>query len=333
MWKTKGKSTITVESGRGNLESTQPSSIVKDFSDETSPRHNADDGIFPPISTRSIVSPVNAGGDDFRFICEQPRICPPPVADPKQEDGSIISRSKESRTLRDEYVSSPSVSPLPLLRPRNRHPSPRKLGDGREGDESDESTILWDEVDSPPPCKLGKRNDEEESDESVIRPGVEDDSIAISTPPFLRRRNRRLLRNLGETEQDEESHGSTIFWDEIPPALHPRHRAATIPIPKKSKVKGQKKSKKEEEGAEDGDGYKWAVNSLSDTASEEIWEFAGMNYPFEFAETRRPSLRSGSGSWSSAPVSSDETGSTVDTAELWTGELLAMSRDVTTTLA
>lgn len=250
---------------------------------------------------------------------------PPSVADTEQENGSIISRSKKSRIIRDEYVSSPSVSPLPVLRPRNR-PSPRKLGEGREEDESGESTIHWDEVDSPPvspqpalcphhrpsSCELGERNDEEVSDESMIRPRVGGGSPKILTPPFLHRRNKPLPLNQGETEQEEEIDESTILRDEVPVALQPRHRAATCPIPNKSKGKGKSKLEREEVGAEEGDRLGWAVNSLSDTASEEIWLFSGMNYPFEFAETRRPLLRSSSCSWSSAaPVSSDETGSTI----------------------
>lgn len=456
-WKTRGKSTITLEGRKGRLESTQPPPVVEDFSDETSPRlanslrrrsrvldlrslsgyHNADDEIFPPISTHSSLSSANAfwpetsthisprGGDDFCFVCQQPRTwllplagtkhevgsfnnvspspSPPPVlrprnrplpckagkgkeeeesdesiilwdevyspaistcphvllrgvedfcficqqprtspltvADPGQEDGSIISRSKESGIIRNEDVSSPSVSLLPVLRPRNR-PSPVKLGEGDEGDENNESTILWDEFDSPPVspppalrhhnrtsrCQIGQGQEGGDSDESVIRACVEDGSPAILTPSFLRRRNRPLPRNLKKLKQDEESEESTILWDEVPPALRPRHREATIPIPNKSKGKGK------EEGAEEEDGLEWAVNSLSDTASEEIWLFAGMNYPFEFIETRCASLRSGSWSWSSAPVSSYETGSTMDTAKLWSGDILAVSSDLTTIL-
>ena len=57
------------------------------------------------------------------------------------------------------------------------------------------------------------------------------------------------------------------------------------------------KDEDEEEGNFDS-----RAHVFDDTASEDIWLFAGMNYPFEIAETRRVPLRSGSGSsWSSAP--------------------------------
>lgn len=60
-------------------------------------------------------------------------------------------------------------------------------------------------------------------------------------------------------------------------------------------------------------------------ASEDTWLFAGMNYPFELAETRRVPLRSGSGSsWSSAPpiLSSSQTFS------ISSEEFLGLSREV-----
>lgn len=66
-----------------------------------------------------------------------------------------------------------------------------------------------------------------------------------------------------------------------------------------------KKEDDEEEGKFDS-----RAHVFDDTASEDTWLFAGMNYPFELAETRRVPLRSGSGSsWSSAPpiLSSSQT--------------------------
>lgn len=331
---------------------------------------NTADDISPSIPTHSSLSSANAfwpeacthisprGNDDFCFVCQQSRTWLPPVAGTEQEVGSLTCAHISSRGSDDFFFvcQQPrtwlppvadterevgsfhnvalSPSPPPILRPRNRRLL-CKVGNGQEGDESGESTILGDQADSPLvspplalrphgrslPCKLGGENDE---DESVIRPWVEDDSPATSTPPFLRGSNRPLPRNRGEIKQDEESHESTILWDKVPPALCPRHR-------NKSKRKGKEKSKKEE-GAGEEDGFEWAVNSLSDTASADIWSFLGMKNPFEIAENRSVSLRSGSCSWSLASVSSDETGSTMDTAELWSGELLAISRDVTTML-
>lgn len=404
-WKTRGKSAITLGSGKGRLESTQPPPVVDDFSDKTSPRrlanslrrrspvldlrllsgyHDAGDDLFPPLSTYSSLSsfwpetcthvsprgdddfcfvcqqprtsflplagtehevgsfnnvspspspppvlrprnrplPCNKAGkgkeeeeceesiilwdkvdspaistcphvllcgvEDFCFICQQPRTSPPTVADPRQEDGSTISRRKEKGIIRKEEVSSPSVSLLSVLRPRNR-PSPIRVGEGEEGDENDESTILWDEIGSPPlspppalrphnspsPCQIGQGPEDEDSDESVIRPWVEHGPPAISAPSFLRRPDSPWPPNLKSLKQDEESEESTILWDEVPSALRPRHREAKIPILNKSKRKGKV------EGAEEEDGLEWAVNSLSDTASEDIWLFAGMNYPFD----------------------------------------------------
>lgn len=255
---------------------------------------------------------LHRGGEDFFFICQQPRACLPPVADPKHEDGSLISRSKLG-ILKDDNVS-PSPTPPPVLRPRNRS-MPCKLGKWKGEEKSDESTILWDEFDSPPvpprsvlrphnrpsPCKLEKRNDDEESeesDESVIRIWVGDDSLSISPSLGLRRRSRPLLCNLRKRKEDEESDESMILWDEVPPSLRPRHRATTIPILTKGKGKG--KSKKQEEETQEEtqevtqeetqevtkedtkvDRFGWAVNSLRETADEDIWLSSGMNYPFE----------------------------------------------------
>ena len=275
-----------------------------------------DDVYSPAISTCPHVL-LLCGVEDFCFICQQPRTSPPTVADPRQEDGSIISRSKEFGMIRKEEVSSPSVSLLPpILRPRNR-PSPIKLWEADEGDENDKSTILWDEFDSPPvspppalrphnsrsPCQIGQGQEEEDSDESVIiRSWVEGGPPTISAPSFLPRPDSPVPPNPKKfKQQDEESEESTILWDEVPSALRPRHREAKMPILNKSRGKG-----KEEDGLE------WAVNSLSDTASEDIWLFAGMNYPFEFIQTSCVSLRSSSSSWcSSRPMY--ETGSTMDT--------------------
>lgn len=437
-WKTKSKSAIPVESGKGLWESTQPSQIVEDFSDETSPRlvnrlrrtrrildfhslsgnHIADDS-SPPFLARSRLSSVDdlwsetcihippgacqqpraclapvadtkeeggsfnnfsispsppppvvpcqrplpgkdkkgkeeaengeprilwddvdspvisiyhdvvtRRGGDFFSICQQPRACPPPVADPKHEDGSFIPKSKLSIPQDDNI--SPSPSPPPVLRPRNR-PMPCKRGKGEVEEDVDESTIIWDEFDSPlvppspvprsydglSPCTVEKRNDDEESegsDGSVIRLWVEEDSLAISRSIGLPRHDGPLLCNLRKRKEDEESDESTILWDEVPPSLRPRHRATTIPILTEKKGKEQS-NKQEEETEEEGtkeEGMKeegtkeetkedteeetkedtkvtskeervgWAVNSLNDTADEEIWLSSGMNYPFEF---------------------------------------------------
>lgn len=408
-WNTRGKSTITLESGKGRLESTQPPPVVDGFSDPTSPGplanslrrrstvldlrslsgyHDANNERFPPISTYSSLSSANAfwpetcthisprGDDDFCFVCQQPRRWFLPLAGTKHEPGSFNN-------------VSPSPSPPPVLRPRNR-PMPCKAGKGKEeeegdesiilwdevyspaistcphlllcgvgdfcficqqprtspptvadprqedgstisrsketgiiqkeegdeGDENDESTILWDEFGSPPvspppalrphnspwPCQIGQGPEEEDNDESVIRPWVEHGPLAISAPSFLRRPDSPLPLNLKGLKQDEESEESTILWDEVPSALRPRHREAKIPILNKPKRKGKGKG----EGAEEEEyGLEWAVNSLSDTASEDIWLFAGMNYPFGFIDTIRcVSLRSISCSGCSAPVSS-----------------------------
>lgn len=431
-WKIKRKSTIPVESGKELWESTQPSQIVEDFSDETSPRpvnrlrrtrrildfhslsgNHIADKIPPPCSARSRLSSVDSlwsetcihippgdcqqpraclapvadteeeggsfknfslspspppqvfprhrplpckdkkgkeeaendeprilwddvdspvistyhhvvpsRGEDFFFICQQPRACLPPVADPKHEDGSFIPKSKLSIPQDDNI--SPSPSPPPVLRPRNR-PMPCERGKGEGEEDDDESTIIWDEFDSPPvpippvlrphnrlsPCTVEKRNEDEESegsDGSVIHLWVEEDSPAISRSiSGLFRHNGPLLCNLRKRKEDEESDESTILWDEVPPSLRPRHRATTIPLLTKGKEKGQsneqeegtgeegtKKEGTKEETREDTkadtkadtkvtskeDRFGWAVNSLNDTADEEIWLSSGMNYPF-----------------------------------------------------
>ena len=169
---------------------------------------------------------------------------------------------------------------------------------------------------------MEERNDDEESDESdesVIRRWLEDDSFAISPSIGPLRCNGPLLCNLRKRNEDEESDESTILWDEVPPSLRPRHRATTIPILTKGKGKGE--SNKQEEGTKEEmkeeteeetkeetkeepkeetkgetkvetkadtkgkskeDRFGWAVDSLNDTADEEIWLSSGMNYPFEF---------------------------------------------------
>lgn len=308
--------------GKGEAESVEPT-ILWDEVDS------------PAISTYHHV--VSRRGEDFFFICQQPRACLPPVADPKHEDGSFIPKGKLSIPQDDNI--SPSPSPPPVLRPRNR-PMPCEIGKGEGEEDGDESTILWDELDSPPvspppvlrphnrlsPCKVEKRNDDEESeesDESVIRLWLEDDSLAISPSIGPLRRNEPLLCNLRKRKEDEESDESTILWDEVPLSLRPRHRATTIPILTKGKGKGE--SNKQEEGTKEEtkeepkeetkeetkeepkeetkeetkgetkvetkadtkgkskeDRFGWAVDSLNDTADEEIWLSSGMNYPFEF---------------------------------------------------
>lgn len=271
----------------------------------------------PAISTYHHI--VSRRGEDFFFICQQPRACLPAVVDPKHGDGSFIPKSKLS-ILQDDNIS-PSPSPPPILRPRNR-PMPCEIGKGEGEEDGDESTILWDEFDSPPvsppsvlrphnrlsPFKVEKRNDDEESDESdesVIRLWVEDESPAVSPSIGPLRHNGPLLCNLRKRKEDEESDESTILWDEVPPSLRPRHRATTIPILTKGKGKGEsnkqgggmkeetkvetKEEPKEEtrvgtkedsKGESKEDRFGWVVNSLNDTADEEIWLSSGMNYPF-----------------------------------------------------
>lgn len=262
----------------------------------------------PAIATCSL-----RGEEDFFFVCQQPWTCLPPVADPRQEDGSFIPRGKQLSILQDDN-DSPSPSPPPVLRPRNR-PMSCKLGKGNWEQESDELTIIWDEFDFPPvspppvlrphnrpsPFKPEERNNDEESeesDESVIRAWVEDDSMTIS-PSLGLCRNWPFVCNLRKREDDEESDESTILWEEVPPSLRPRHRATTIPILTKGKGKWQPNKQEEEtkeETKEDTkedtkketkeetkeDIFGWVVNSLRDTPDEVIWLTSGLNYPFEF---------------------------------------------------
>lgn len=289
----------------------------KEEAENDEPRILRDEVDSPVISTYHHVVPRRRG-EDFFFICQQPRACLPPVADPKHEDGSFIPKSKLSIPQDDNI--SPSPSPPPVLRPRNR-PTPCERGEGEREEDGEESTIIWDEFDSPPvplppvlrphnrvsPCTVEKRNDDEESegsDGSVIRLWLEEDSPAISRSIGLLRHNGPLLCNLRKRKEDEESDESTILWDEVPPSLRPRHRATTIPLLSKGIGKGQ--SDKQEEGTKE-EGTKedtkedtkadtkadtkvaskegrfgWAVNSLNDIVDEEIWQSSGMNYPFEF---------------------------------------------------
>lgn len=241
----------------------------------------------------SISSESNSGILQDDNISPSPS--PPPVLRPRnrpkpceREKGEGEDDGDEPTTiLWDKEFDSPPVSPPPVLRPDNRLP----------------------------PCEVEKREDDDDegsegSDESVIHLWVEDGSFATSPASIGQpRRDGPLLCNLRKRKEDEESDESTILWDEVPQSLRPRHRATTIPILTKGKGKEKEKrqSKKQEEDGrtkveakeetkEDSkadtkkadtkvasskeDRFGWAVNSLNDTADEEIWQSSGMNYPF-----------------------------------------------------
>lgn len=312
------KRPLTVKDGKGQeeAEGNEPAILLDD------------EVHFPVIPTYHHVIPSRE--KIFFSICQQPKAGLPLVADPKHEDGSFAPESKRSLPQADDI--SPSPSPPLVLRPRNRPMLCEERKDDWEED-GDESTILWDEFDSPlvspppvllpdnrlSPCEVEERDDDEESegsdDKSVIRLWANDDPFVISPSPsmgLLRRDGPPLICNLRKRKDDEDSDESTILWDEVPQSLRPRHRATTIPLLTEGKGKEKEKgqSNKQEEGTKEEtkektkeettkadtkeedrkadtksveskeDRFGWAVNSLNDTADEEIWLSSGMNYPF-----------------------------------------------------
>ena len=217
------------EEGEGEEDSDESTTILWDEEFDS-----------PPVSPPSVLRPHNR--------------LPPCEIEKRDDDDDDDDEGSEGS---DESVirlwvedDSFAISPASIGQLRRDRPLLCNLRKRKEDEESDESTILWDEV----PQSLRPRH-------------------RATTIPILTK-GKGKEKEKGQWDKQEKEEGRKEERKEDSKADTKKEEI------KEEEEEGETKKADTKVASSKEDRFGWAVSSLNDTADEEIWLSSGMNYPF-----------------------------------------------------